>query len=116
MSLTLCYAAPEYDGTVLATTDFGKTWKHAADRGLSPNAASCADGVTCVLGGGQTVVKTSDGGHSWAKTAITSFPWKYTGGGETTDLWNLACPIPGHCVATESSYDGKNSFDVIVVS
>jgi hypothetical protein len=117
MSTALCYAGPEFNGTVLRSTDFGKTWKHVPDGGLSLNAASCADTKTCVLGGDQAVEATRDGGHSWTRTTISNYPWKFSGaGGNTTDIWGLACPTPGHCVATENGWDTKNDFAAVVVS
>jgi len=117
MSMALCYSGPEFNGTVLRTTDFGKTWQRVPDGGLSLNAASCANTTTCVLGGDQAVETTKDGGHSWTRTTISKYPWTYAGGGlNTTDIWGLACPAPGHCVATENGWDTKNDFAAIEVS
>lgn len=70
MSTALCYAGPEFDGTALKTTDFGKTWRHVPDGGLSLNAASCADATTCVLGADQAVAVTKDAGHSWVLAVV----------------------------------------------
>lgn len=115
MSTALCYAGPEFDGTALQTTDFGKTWKHVPDGGLSPNTASCADATTCVLGADQAVAVTKDAGHSWAKTTISKYPWQLAGS-DATQIWGLACATPAHCVATENGWDTKNDFAAIVVS
>jgi hypothetical protein len=116
LSTALCYAGPEFNGKVLRTTDFGKTWQYVPDGGLSPNAMSC-NIATCVLGGDQAVEATKDGGRTWTRTVISKYPWTYTGGGtNATDIWGLACPAPGHCVATENGWDTKNDFTAIVVS
>lgn len=104
-SASLCYAGgTDLSGNgegILATTNFGKTWKTVPDGGLMTWAVSCADGATCVAGGAdpnwaQFVVKTADGGGSWTKTTISTFP-----SADGMFTISLACPSADHCVAIE---------------
>ncbi|MGO8956552.1 MAG: IPT/TIG domain-containing protein [Streptosporangiaceae bacterium] len=111
MSLSLCYAAGFSDG-VLATTNFGKTWKTVSDGGLPSNAVSCPTSTTCVVGGNapdwaQYVEETVDGGHSWTKTTISTFP-----SADNMITVSLACPTLGHCMAIEAG----NALTAIAVS
>jgi photosystem II stability/assembly factor-like uncharacterized protein len=105
VSLSLCYAAGtdlNGDGEgILATTNFGKTWKAVSDGNLMSWAVSCPDSTTCVAGGSapdwaQYVEETVDGGHSWTKTTISTFP-----SADNMFTISLACPSPGHCIAIE---------------
>ncbi len=98
MSASLCYAA---GFGLVETTNFGKTWR-AASVGLpQAEAVSCASSTVCVGGSGsgpaQFVVYTTDGGHDWNKTTISTFP-----ASDDTSVVGLACPSPGHCTAIEA--------------
>jgi hypothetical protein len=110
MSLSLCYAAGI--GGLLATTDFGRTWKALSVQGLESNAVSCASSTTCVTGGSssgaaQYVAETVDGGHSWTRTTISTFP-----SSDDMLIVTLACPGLGHCIAIE----GNSGLTAVVVS
>lgn len=116
MSLSLCYAAgANLNGNgegVLATTNFGRTWAVAPDGGLMSWAVSCPTSSACVVGGAslngaQYVAETIDGGHSWTKTTISTFP-----SADGMFTISLACPSLGHCVAIEIGSAGT----VIAVS
>jgi hypothetical protein len=115
-SQSLCYAGgSDLNGNgegILATTNFGKTWKTVSDGDLMTWAVSCADSSTCVAGGSgpnwaQYVEKTADGGGSWTKTTISAFP-----SADGMFAISLACPSADHCVAIEIG----NASAAIVVS
>jgi hypothetical protein len=103
--LSLCYAGgSDMNGNgegILATTNFGKTWKTVSDGDLMTWTVTCADSTTCVAGGSganwaQYVEKTADGGNTWTETTISTFP-------SADDMFtiSLACPSADHCVAIE---------------
>jgi hypothetical protein len=103
--LSLCYAGgSDLNGNgegILATTNFGKTWKTVSDGDLMTWTVTCAGSATCVAGGSGTnwaqyVEKTADGGNSWTKTTISTFP-----SADNMFTISLACPSADHCVAIE---------------
>jgi photosystem II stability/assembly factor-like uncharacterized protein len=107
---SLCYAgALGVSGKILASTDFGATWKTADDGGVTAWSLSCpTSGFCAAAGSGQTVTSTTDGGRTWKRTTISNFPASQ---GMTT--FSLACGSEGHCVAAEY---GAAEVSAIVVS
>jgi hypothetical protein len=104
-NLSLCYAGGfDLNGNgegILATTNFGTTWKTVSDGDLMTYAVSCASGATCVAGGSgpdsaQYVEKTADDGGSWTKTTISAFP-----SADSMFTISLTCPSADDCVAIE---------------
>ena len=101
LNRSLCYAggSDNEPSKVLATTNFGNSWRAVPDGKLgqlAPWAVSCVRGAMCVLSGSQAVAETVDGGHSWTSTRISNFPAQ-------DDMFtiSLSCPSLGHCVALE---------------
>lgn len=101
LTASRCYATGSdlnnSGGTVLTSTNFGRTWTAADDGGLLSWAMACPTDTTCVFGGGQAVTTTTDGGHSWTTTTICSFP-----SSDYVFIFSLACASPGHCMAAEA--------------
>jgi hypothetical protein len=110
LSATLCYTTGSdlnNDGDrVLATTNFGATWEAVPDGKLSPWAMSCPTQATCVFGGGQSVVTTTNGGQSWTKTGISNFP-----PADGMSVFSIACASQSTCMAGEF---GGNNLSAIV--
>lgn len=103
MSQSRCYGAAF--GVLLLTTNFGRSWQRASAAGLGSFAVSCPTGTSCVTGGSspgreQDVAETLDGGHTWIKTKISTFP----AAGHPL-ITSIACPSFGHCIATEVTGD-----------
>jgi photosystem II stability/assembly factor-like uncharacterized protein len=103
LNSSLCYTGgtdlTNEPSRVLATTNFGQTWKAIPDGKIgqtAPWAMSCVIGTMCVLSGEQAVAETLDGGHSWTSTTISKFP-------AADDMFtiSLSCPSLGHCAAIE---------------
>jgi photosystem II stability/assembly factor-like uncharacterized protein len=100
LSPSLCYTAGSdlsgSGGTVLATTNFGKTWNAVASGNMTPWAMSCPTDKSCTFGGGQSVVTTINGGQSWTRTVISKYPSADAG-----FVISIACGSQDHCMASE---------------
>ncbi|MBV9281284.1 MAG: hypothetical protein JOZ41_14485 [Chloroflexi bacterium] len=91
------------DSDIYLTGDGGKTWKHVAhvnNSGLS--SPTCPDATTCYLIADQSVVRTTDGGQTWAVRPLAAF-------GPST----MACPDPTTCyvAAGQSVVKTGDGFD-----
>jgi photosystem II stability/assembly factor-like uncharacterized protein len=101
LDVPLQQAGTESD--IYLTRDSGKSWKHVAhvhNSGLS--APTCPDATTCYLIADQSVVRTTDGGQTWAVRPLVAF-------GPST----MVCPDPTTCyvAANQTVVKTSDGFD-----
>jgi photosystem II stability/assembly factor-like uncharacterized protein len=94
-SLSTCVAVGGFDGTILRTTDGGRTWRRQTFRTIDDlHGVACPLPSTCVaVGFGGTILRSTDGGNTWRSQTF----------GTPDILYAVACPRPSTCVAVGAS-------------
>ena len=101
-------------GQIQRTNDGGVSWSLAGQIGVQLNGLEQADATTLyAVGQGLTLFKSTDGGVSWERKAVTGVP--------PTDIMSIRCAGPDTCLlATRDSRrvvrtdDGGESFTSVV--
>jgi photosystem II stability/assembly factor-like uncharacterized protein len=104
----LC-GARETSGTILRSTDGGRTWRRQPSG--TPNillwGVACVSPSTCVAVGDKgTILRSTDGGRTWRSQHLDLVAARYALDPISGTLYNLigvVCPSPSTCVAVGGS-------------